>query len=214
MDKTKAAVHIFDTHAQTYQTKYMDISMYHKSLDLFCDLISSQKAEILELACGPGNITKYLIQKQHEYHILATDLSPKMLELAKINNPTAAFELMDCRNFSKIPRQFDGLIGGFGLPYLSKEDAVQLIADAAQKLTPSGVIYLSTMEGDYAKSGWVGPGSDSANMLFMHYHEAEYLTEALKKNGFLRIETERVTYSDSNGKPVVDLILIGKKGAD
>lgn len=214
MDKTKAAVHIFDTHAQSYQTKYMDISMYHKSLDQFCRLISSKKAEILELACGPGNITRYLLEKQPEYQILATDLSPKMLELARINNPTAAFELMDCRDFSKIPTQFDALICGFGLPYISKEDTLQLIANAAQKLAPAGVIYLSTMEDDYSKSEWVGPSSGGSDSLFMHFHEAGYLTEALQKNGFMQIETERVTYTDSNGKSVVDLILIGKKGSD
>ncbi|MCK6692047.1 MAG: class I SAM-dependent methyltransferase, partial [Thermoanaerobaculia bacterium] len=63
MDKTKTAVDIFDKHARLYQDKYMDTSMYHDTFDAFCDNITRQNAEILELACGPGNITAYLLKK-------------------------------------------------------------------------------------------------------------------------------------------------------
>jgi 23S rRNA G2069 N7-methylase RlmK/C1962 C5-methylase RlmI len=41
---------------------------------------------------------------------------------------------------------------GFCLPYLSKEEAVKLIRDAAAILNPDGVFYISTMEDDYSKS--------------------------------------------------------------
>ncbi|MEO8210204.1 MAG: class I SAM-dependent methyltransferase [bacterium] len=36
---------------------------------------------ILELACGTGRLTKYLIQSQPEAKIVATDLNPGMLQL-------------------------------------------------------------------------------------------------------------------------------------
>src|SRR6476660_8726042 len=58
-EKSAAAVSLFNKLAKQYQDKYMDVSLYHHSFDIFCRHISKPNAEILELACGPGNITKY-----------------------------------------------------------------------------------------------------------------------------------------------------------
>ena len=81
-DKTKNAVALFDTYAQAYMDKFMDQSKYHDSFDLFCSSLTKANAELLELGCGPGNITKYLSSKRPDFSILGTDLSDKMLELA------------------------------------------------------------------------------------------------------------------------------------
>ena len=59
MDKSQNAVNIFNKLAKHYQDKFMDTSMYHETFDIFCSLIKKQNAGILELACGPGNITQY-----------------------------------------------------------------------------------------------------------------------------------------------------------
>src|SRR5690349_18694421 len=98
MDRTKMAVDIFNKHAQIYQHKYMDVSMYHDTLDAFCNSIPKHNAQILEIACGPGNITQYLLQQRPGFNILGTDLAPNMLELARANNPEAKFKEMDGRN--------------------------------------------------------------------------------------------------------------------
>ena len=133
-DRSKIAVSLFNKNANLYEEKYMDISLYHNSLDLFCSTVNNENAEILEVACGPGNITSYLVQKQPEYYILGTDLAPKMIELAKRNNPTTTFKLLDCREISSLNVKFDAIISGFCLPYLSKEEAVQFIYDTATQL--------------------------------------------------------------------------------
>ena len=41
----------------------MDISRYHELLDLFCEQLAKENPDILDLACGPGNISQYLLQK-------------------------------------------------------------------------------------------------------------------------------------------------------
>ena len=69
MNKIPDSVAIFDKLAELYQTKYMDVSLYNDSLDLFCDCILVENPEILEIACGPGNITKYLLQKRSDFKI-------------------------------------------------------------------------------------------------------------------------------------------------
>jgi ubiquinone/menaquinone biosynthesis C-methylase UbiE len=70
MDKTKIAVKIFDSSAHVYQDKFMNVDLYRESLDLFCDTIVKENASVLELACGPGNVTKHLLQKRPDFKIL------------------------------------------------------------------------------------------------------------------------------------------------
>lgn len=209
MNKTKIAVDIFDKYAELYQNKFMDTSLYHDSFDLFCSSIKKQNAEILELACGPGNITHYLLKKRPDFKILGTDLSPNMIELAKINNPSANFQLMDSRAIDQLNNKYDGVMCGFCLPYLEKEEAIQLIADASTILNPNGVMYISTMEDDYSKSG--PKAGSQGDIMYMHYHQADYLTEALSKNGFSIIDISRKHTEMTDGTKVTDLLIIAGK---
>ncbi len=49
--------------AQIYQDKFMELDLYNEAYDTFCELIPVKNSKILEIACGPGNITKYLLGK-------------------------------------------------------------------------------------------------------------------------------------------------------
>lgn len=206
MDKNKEAVEVFDKHAKMYQEKYMDVSLYHDTLDIFCNSIAKNDAAILELACGPGNVTRYLLNKRPDLKILATDLSENMLELAVANNPAAEIQLLDCRAIGQLDKAYDGIICGFALPYLSKEEAIQLISDAAKILQPGGVLYLSTMEDDYSKSGW--QTSSKGDKVYIYYHEAGYLIKAMEDNG-LTLLYQSTLPAPVNGD--TDLILIAIK---
>lgn len=209
MNKTQKAVEVFNKNANLYQDRFMNFDLYNDTFDLLCDNIQKKNASVLELACGPGNITKYFLQKRPDFQILGTDLAPKMIELAQKNNPLATFQLLDCRDFLKLNQKFDAIVCGFGLPYLSKEEAIQLIKDAADGLNLEGVLYLSTMEDDYSKSGF--KKGSTGDEIFMHYHQADYLSEALIESGFKIIALERKNFSEQDGSNTIDLILIAKK---
>lgn len=208
MDRTKIAVEIFNKHAEAYQAKFMDVSMYHDSFDLFCSYIPKTNADVLELACGPGNITKYLLSKRPDFNVLATDLAPNMIALAKENNPTAMVELLDSREICKLQKIYDALMCGFILPYLSKEETNLLISQAYHCLNAQGVLYLSTMEDEYCKSGTVK--SSAGDEMYMYYHECEYLIEMLKMIGFQKIDIQRKVYKIQEVN-TVDLIIIARK---
>jgi 2-polyprenyl-3-methyl-5-hydroxy-6-metoxy-1,4-benzoquinol methylase len=208
MDKSKTAAEIFNKHAGLYQDKFMDVSLYHESFNFFCNSIKKQNAEVLELACGPGNITKYLLGKRPDLNILGIDMAPNMVHLAKQNNPAGEFKVMDCRKIHSLNKTYDAVMCGFCLPYLSKEEVLKLIADASKLLNPLGVIYISTMEDDHSKSA-LKKGS-KGDEIFMHYYLESDLVTALTKNGFEIKFTDRKN-STSHNEPVIDLILIAKK---
>ncbi|PCJ00831.1 MAG: hypothetical protein COB15_01805 [Flavobacteriales bacterium] len=202
-DRSLKAIGVFDKLAKLYQEKFMDVSIYHKSFDLFCDVIKKERPDVLELACGPGNITKYLLQARPDFNILGTDLSPNMIALAKENNPSASFQIMDSRNMNQLTKRYDAIMCGFCFPYLAINEIEQLIGHAAKTLNPSGVIYISTIEDDYSKSE-LTTGS-TGDKMFMHYYLEQDLIPILKKNNFDTLNIERVSTPDH---PTNDLIII------
>ncbi|MCB0629558.1 MAG: class I SAM-dependent methyltransferase [Saprospiraceae bacterium] len=210
MDASRSAVSVFDASANEYQQIFMDQNRYRVALDLFCSTIQKKQANILELACGPGNITRYLLDKRPDFHLLATDLAPNMVDLARANNPEARCELMDCRSIGLLTEKYDGVVCGFGLPYLSKAEAMQLIEDAATRLSTGGVIYLSTMEDHYENSGLRYSSSPDRPPLFTYFHEAEYLVKALEQNHFEILHLRRQAYQTADKSSSIDLLIVAK----
>ncbi|MES2478715.1 MAG: class I SAM-dependent methyltransferase [Bacteroidota bacterium] len=208
MDKSQIAAAVFDKRAADYQQKFMDVSHYGRSLDLFCDSIRIENAEILEIACGPGNITAYLLNRRKDFNILGIDLAPNMISLAQKNNPCALFRLMDCRDIVQLNKKYDGIMCGFCLPYLSKDEAVQLIADTSAILNPGGILYLSTMEANYQQSGW--QTNSLGDAIYMHYHQADYLCTSLEEHQFGIISMERKQLPVADKANSVDLMIIAE----
>ncbi len=206
MDKTKIAVDIFDKYAEEYQQKFMDVDLYGDSFDLFCTKQKKENATVLELACGPGNISKYLLSKRPDFKLFGIDLSPNMIKLAKQNNPTASFAIMDCKNIGQLTQKYDAIMCGFCLPYLSKEETIQLIDDAANLVQPNGLFYISTMEDDYSNSGF-RKGSKGDEM-YMHFYTADFLTKTLREKQFNILHLDRKVYQLEKGVDTTDLIII------
>jgi len=209
MDKNQNAVTIFNKLANEYQSKFMDVNLYSESLNFYCNTIKKDNAHILELACGPGNITNFLLSQRPDFEILGIDLAPNMLKLAKINNPKASFQQMDCRDINSIEKKYDGIVCGFLLPYLSKLEAMKLISDASNLLTANGLLYLSFMEDDYCTSG-IKKGS-TGEEIFMHFHQADYITDSLKENDFKILKLERKTSLLQDETETTDLLIIASK---
>jgi ubiquinone/menaquinone biosynthesis C-methylase UbiE len=206
-DITKMAVDNFSKVAGLYRDKFMNVSAYQRGLDLFCAGIVTN-GRVLELACGPGNMTRYIIDKRPDLDIYSTDLSEEMLALAREANHRVSFGLMDIRDIKTLNKQFDGIICAFGLPYISKSDSIKLIADAAQHLNTNGMLYLSAMEDDYSKSGI--ETSSAGRTVYVYYHQENYLRDALLSEGFTITDTEHRN-SESGSKKVVELMLVAKR---
>lgn len=210
MDKTQKAVEVFNNYANLYEESFMNFDLYNDTFDLFCETIAKENPDVLELACGPGNITKYLLAKRSDFKILGTDLAPKMIELALKNNPLANFQLLDCRDFLQLNKNFDAILCGFGLPYLSENDSIQLIKDAAVCLNKKGVLYISTMEENEDRKSGYKKGS-TGDEIYIYYHQASYLVNALKEFGFKIISEQRKSFPEKDGTYTTDLILIAQK---
>ena len=193
--------------AKLYEDKFMNLDLYNATYDLLCELITRVNPEILEIGCGPGNITKYLISKRPDFKILGLDIAPKMIELAKKNNPSANFGVMDIRRIETIEQKFDAIICGFALPYLSEDDRRKLFENCGILLNTEGILYLSFVEGKYEKSEYK-TGSDGRKMFF-YYHELNKIKLELIENEFQILHTEKVEYE--NGKEMHTILILKYK---
>ena len=196
--------------AQLYQDKFMNMDLYNDTYDDFCKLIKKQNAKIFEIACGPGNITKYILSKRPDFNIMAIDIAPNMIKLAKENNPTANFKIMDCREIETLADEFDGIICGFCLPYLSKEECNKLVKDCSKLLNKGGIFYFSAIEDDYNKSDFE-MSSDGKHKMFIYYHEENYLRKMLKENNMELLETKRKQYPKTDTIIASHIVFICKK---
>ena len=208
MDANRETLETWNKIASLYQDKFMNLDLYNDSYDHVCKSMK-QNARILDAGCGPGNITKYFLSKRPDFDVFGIDTSTNMIALAKKNNPTAKFSVMDCRQISKLTQKFDAIICGFCLPYLSQIESAKLISDASNLLTDNGVVYLSFVEGDSSKSGFqIVSGGDR---IYFHYHTFYQMKTQLLINGFNEAEIFKVEYEKSNSEIDIHTILIAER---
>lgn len=210
MDHSEHAASVFNKYADTYEERFMDVSMYSKSLEYLINNLAPTQQKVMDVACGPANISKYLLDRNSALEIAGIDLSENMISLAKKNIPTGNFQLKDARDILSLDLKFDLIISGFCFPYLTKEEVIQFISDASKCLNTGGYLYLSTMEKPYSTSG-LQKGS-KGDEIMMHFHEEEYLSATMNANGFSTIYIDRVVTTNTVGEEVVDLCMVGRKG--
>lgn len=212
LDKdTPSSIETWDKLAQLYQSKFMEFDLYNDTYDYFCSLLKIN-ASVLEIGCGPGNITKYISEKRTDLEIYATDASANMIKVASENCPSATLGVLDCRNLVSITKKYDGIIGGFYMPYLSKEECITLIKESAERLNKNGIVYFSTIEGDYKNSGYE-TSSNNEHKIFVYYYEEAFLMNVLRQNGLNDIKIFRKKYLKQNGTEQTHIVLVAKKSS-
>ncbi len=208
MDRYKETFDTWNNLAALYQEKFMDMDVYNSTYDHICNAITKPKAKLLDIGCGPGNITRYLLSQRPDYDIFGIDIAPNMIELAKKNNPAARFAVMDSRQIRHINDKYDGIICGFCLPYLSPVESNGLISSAYDLLNENGLLYLSYVAGDPEQSHFK---TGSGGRVYFQFHDSAVLKTQLIKVNFDEIETFEVEYKTSETTFDIHTILIAKK---
>lgn len=210
MNRDSTTQNTYNRAAQSYWEKKSPVTLYNASFDTFFEMLP-QNAPVFELGCGPGNVSQYLLGKRPDLTITGIDLAPNMVALAKANNPTAHYRVMDCRSIAAINQKFDAILAAFVLPYLTKKECKKLIADCTALLTDKGSLYLSTMEGDYSTSGFETASFSPQNKVHIHYHQEDFIKECLTQSGFELIHLIKQPCPEPDGRVFTDMIFIAKK---
>ena len=209
MDNSEITAKAFHKLADRYRDKYMDLAIYDDSYLEFCDMLPPGRARVLDAACGPGNVARYLMTRRPELDLLGIDLAQRMVELAREAVPSARFVVHDCRHLVELHLRFDGIICAFGLPYLSTDEAMSFIREASGALDPGGVLYLSTMLGKSEDSGF--EACSSGDQVYVNYHSEDRILGCLQACGFLVVKQHRIPSPSAAPKKTTDLIVIARR---
>jgi len=211
MNNFELSVQRFDEFAEEYASRFDNVNGYFGQLTHFCNLIKKADPAILDLACGPGNVTRFLRDCFPESRILGVDLAPKMIEIARTQLPDVDFRVMDVRQIQEISEQFDAVMCSFCLPFLSKEDAARLIADCADCLNQGGVLYISTMEGNEKRAGFETTSFSGNAEIYFNYHRQADLEQAFVQSGFEIRQVKLQDYIEPDQSVTTDMIFIAVK---
>lgn len=209
MDPHQETARTWNKLAALYQEKFMDLDIYNESYDFFCAGISKKGAKILDVGCGPGNISRYLLRQRPDFHVLGIDTAPNMIELARKNVPQANFEVMNAQDMPRLNQMFDGIVAGFCVPYLALAECAQFITDCSSLLQSDGLLYLSFVEGDSTDSGF--KTGSTGDRVYFHFHELQWMMLELKKQNLKIVNIMKVNYGKDESKPDVHTIVIAQK---
>ncbi|MUP44666.1 class I SAM-dependent methyltransferase [Gramella sp. BOM4] len=209
MKEQSNAREIFDKYAGAYQEKYMDVDRYSSFLDIFIKNLDRNDTRILEIGCGPGNLTKYLLKKLPQLKITGIDFSENMINLARENNPQADFLVMDARDIGNLNAQFGAVVCGFCLPYFSPDEVSRFITNISNMLEAPGLVFFSFMESESGKQFEVLANKKGEN-LETWYHKASEISKILTNHGFEILTTARIE-NPANANSVFDRLVLARK---
>ena len=201
MDKYEETFATWNKMASLYQGKFMDLDIFNESYDSFLNSMEADQTKVLEIGCGPGNITRYLLNQKPDLNILGIDIAPNMIELARKNNPGTRFKVMDGREVGQLHEKFDGIVGGFCVPYFSSLEAEKLIADSKDLLNDNGVIYLSFVDDDPKNSGFKTNGQ--GDRVFIYYHRTETILKLLSESGFELLNLLKIHFQEMDTQRII-----------
>jgi trans-aconitate 2-methyltransferase len=105
----------------------------------FVELVSrigaSAPAEVVDLGCGPGNLTGLLAGRWPDAHVVGLDSSPEMIEKAKGLGQTVDYAVADLRDW-RPERPVDVLVSNATLQWVP--DHLERLPDLVDALAPGG----------------------------------------------------------------------------
>ena len=209
MDSYEETLNTWNKIANLYADVFMDLDIYNSSYDKFCELLKGKQVSVLELGCGPGNISRYIKDKIQSVDLLCTDIATNMIEIARQLNPQIQFQVLDCRDLRSLKHKFEAIICGFTIPYLNPKDCSVFLSDCATIIKEKGIMYLSYVAGESTKSGY--QTGSSGDRTYFYFYPKAFIEDELKRNTLEVVDRFEIPFHKRDGSEELHTILILQK---
>ncbi len=85
---------VYQNYAEEFDKKIAGLTIYNASYDYLLRHIEDD-ASILDLACGPGNVSQYFISRKPDLSITGVDISDEMIDIARSRIVNGKFIVKD-----------------------------------------------------------------------------------------------------------------------
>jgi len=197
----------YDAAAEQYDSSIGQLENYDVTYNYFISALPS-KGAVLDLACGSGVISRRIRKAKPGIGITGVDLSSGMLAIARKTIPDGMFIEADICSW-KPGRTFDGVVLGFGLPYLDGAESVDLISRLSKWIVPGGSFYASFMQG--TTEGYEKTSFCPEQPVYIYYHDEAAITNAMIQSGIIPEKVWHLEYKESDGSYTTDVVVAGRK---
>jgi SAM-dependent methyltransferase len=173
----------YDAVASEYVRRISD-ELQHKPLDrALLDRFATamrDRGPVCDMGCGPGHVARYL--KERGVEAIGYDLSPKMVEAARILNPEIEFQQADMTALDHADETWAGLVAFYSIIHIPSLEIAQTLREFGRILRPDGLLFLAFHIGDEAvhlDDWW----EHKVNIDFYFFQPAE-ITRHLRAAGF------------------------------
>lgn len=117
-------------------------------VDLLSRVHADDPRDVLDLGCGPGNSTAVLAARWPDADLLGVDSSPEMIERARVELPSASFEVADLREWLGRGTRSDVVFSHATLQWVP--DHLDLMGDLVASVRPGGWLAIG-VPGNFAE---------------------------------------------------------------
>lgn len=208
-DVCKESVSTFSKLASRYAEKYFHLDLYDRYLDTFEKRIVPQGVSVLDVACGPGNVSAYLAKARPDLKLVGIDLAEGMILQARVRVPSAEFFVGDCREIGGFGCKFAAAAFAFGLSYLTDDDAARFFSSLNAALDTSAMLYLSTITGEASWSGF--DANSDGDRVYVKYRIKDEVVSMVERAGYTIVLSEVIASPPNASRSTQDLILIAQR---
>jgi trans-aconitate 2-methyltransferase len=105
-------------------------------VELVARVGAAAPGSVVDLGCGPGNLTTLLRERWPEADIRGLDSSPEMIDRARSADPTITFEVADLRTWASEADPVDVLVSNATLQWVPGH--LDLLPDLVSRVRPGG----------------------------------------------------------------------------
>jgi ubiquinone/menaquinone biosynthesis C-methylase UbiE len=182
---------VFGKIAQKYTDEYFDDDSDFPHIARFLSNVKPG-GKILDIACGPGMLTKHLIDQG--FAAQGIDLSTEMIAIARQKVPRAKFQVMDMRSLDFPDGYFDGLLITYGLIYVTSSELAATLKEFNRVLQLGGSIFMINQEGESDHTEQEAMKPDET--LYVNFFNPDSLKSALSSAGF-QITSQELAPTDN-----------------
>ena len=206
-DKNKYAIRIYDLIAEDYAKNYDSIGSDEEMIFPNTFLSYLQKGDhVVDLGCGTGFSASYFVK--HGMSVEGSDLSSRMIAIAKRNYPDIPFNVADMREY--IPqKEADAVWAGYSLFHFEQTELEKTLKQIKSYLKMNGIfgVVIQEGKGELERDEPFLP----EEKIYLHLYTESELCELLSHNGFAVLECKRKLPLDPNEFPYNKLLAITKR---
>lgn len=179
-DLIELTINSYDECAEEYSRFHFKES-FEDRLETFMKFLSDKNL-VLDVGCGCGRDTKYLIE--HDINTIGIDLSNGMIEEARKYVPNATFLQMDMRKLEFEDSLFSGVLAMASVFHVPKSQMLGLLTEFRRVLKNNGLLYICVMVGSGEKMVEKSAAVNEMGPRFFAFYNTEELRDLLDRAGF------------------------------